>query len=51
MKIARKLGLASAAAILGLGVLGFASPASAADSSWGCGGWCVSKPGGGGATE
>ncbi|MDE0776940.1 hypothetical protein [Nocardioides sp.] len=46
MKIARKFALATAAGMLTLGLVGVVTPASAADSAWGCGGWC--KTGGGG---
>lgn len=38
MKIAQKLALVVTAAVMGVGLLG--SPASAHDTSWGCGG-CV----------
>ena len=44
MKFAKKLALATAAGILSLSVVGLATPASAADSSWGCGGWCKTGP-------
>ena len=38
MKIAQKLAIVVTAAVMGIGLLG--SPASAKDSSWGCGG-CI----------
>lgn len=38
MKIAQKFALVVTAAVMGIGLLG--SPASAKDTSWGCGG-CV----------
>ena len=40
MKIARKVAVALAATGLSIGLLGVAAPAQA-DSSWGCGGWCL----------
>ena len=45
MKFAQKLGLAAVTGILGVSLLGMTAPVHAADSSWGCGGWC--KTGGG----
>ncbi|CAN5155561.1 hypothetical protein BH09ACT12_BH09ACT12_13740 [soil metagenome] len=45
MKIVRKFALATAAGVLSVSLVGIVSPASAADSAWGCGGWC--KSGGG----
>jgi hypothetical protein len=47
MKLLRKLVLATAAGVLSVGLVGpvgTVSPASAADSSWGCGGWCRTVP-------
>ena len=43
MKIFRTLAL-TAAALVGVGLAGAATPAAAADTSWGCGGLCVSAP-------
>ncbi len=40
MKIARKVAVVVAATGLSFGLLGIASPAQA-DSSWGCGGFCL----------
>ncbi len=44
MKMAQKFALAAAAGILGVSLLGMSAPAQAADSSWGCGGWCKTAP-------
>ncbi len=45
MKFARKVCITLAVA-LSLGLMGAAAPAQAnRDTSWGCGGLCVSKPG------
>ncbi len=44
MKFARKLCLTAAAGILGVTLLGMSAPASAHDSSWGCGGLCRTAP-------
>ena len=40
MNIGRKVAIALAATGLSLGLLGISAPAQA-DSSWGCGGYCV----------
>lgn len=48
MNFTRKICLTVCAAILGVGAAGFAAPAQAMDSSWGCGGMCIVK---GGATK
>lgn len=40
MKIVQKVAIALTAAVMGVGLLG--SPATASDSSWGCGG-CIVK--------
>ena len=47
MKFARKIALATAAGVFGISLLGVSAPANAADSSWGCGGWCKSGCAGG----
>lgn len=43
MKFARRLGIVIAATTVSLGLLGLTAPAQA-DSSWGCGGYCVKAP-------
>lgn len=43
MTIVRKAGAILAATALAVGLLGFAAPVQAMDSSWGCGG-CRSAP-------
>ncbi len=43
MLIAQKLALVVTAAVMGIGLLG--SPASARDTSWGCGGCVAIQPG------
>jgi hypothetical protein len=45
MKLARKIGLAVAATVLGASAVTLAAPAAhAGDSSWGCGGGCRTAP-------
>jgi hypothetical protein len=47
MKLARKLGIVVAASAVSFGLLGVSAPANAnADTSWGCGGYCLQSPGG-----
>jgi len=43
----RKLVLAATAGAFSIslvGAVGLAAPASAVDTSWGCGGWCATAP-------
>jgi hypothetical protein len=44
MSFLRKLALTVVASALSVGLAGVTVPASAADSAWGCGGWCRSAP-------
>lgn len=44
MRIFRKLVLTAAAGFLTAGLAGMTTPAAAVDSSWGCGGLCVTGP-------
>jgi hypothetical protein len=46
MKFARRLAIVIAATAVSFGVLGSSAPAQA-DSSWGCGGYCLNSPDGG----
>jgi hypothetical protein len=41
MNIARKVCITLAATAVSFGLLGFATPAEAKDTSWGCGGACA----------
>ena len=45
MSFTRKLGITVAATAISLGLLGVSAPAQAKDSSWGCGGYCISTNG------
>ncbi|MDQ4052175.1 MAG: hypothetical protein M3237_05675 [Actinomycetota bacterium] len=46
MNLARKMCITLAATAVSVGLLGFAAPAEAArDTSWGCGGLCVTASG------
>ncbi len=42
MNITRKIGITVAATAVSLGLLGVSAPAQARDTSWGCGGPCIS---------
>jgi hypothetical protein len=45
MNFVRRAGIMIAAAAVSIGLLGIAAPAQA-DTSWGCGGYCRTLPGG-----
>ena len=45
MRMGRKLCITVAALAVSLGLVGVAAPAQAMDSSWGCGGACISHSG------
>ena len=45
MSMGRKLCITVAALAVSLGVVGVGAPAEAKDSSWGCGGLCISDSG------
>lgn len=44
MGIVRKLVLTTAAGLLTVGLAGAITPAAAVDTSWGCGGLCLTGP-------